>query len=91
MAENGALRAENQYQKKKRACKTGSIQKGRFKAVDDAQEAMRERRVGEQLDNNDEDDEPVLASWPPRRAAEMVLPKCSECVKIGHTFGFCSL
>ena len=36
IAKNAALRAKNQYQKKKRARKTGSIQKGGSIAVDDA-------------------------------------------------------
>jgi hypothetical protein len=36
MAEVAALRAENQYQKKKRAHKARSIQKGGSIAVDDA-------------------------------------------------------
>jgi hypothetical protein len=36
IAENAALRAENQHQKKKRARKTGYIQKGGSIAVDDA-------------------------------------------------------
>jgi hypothetical protein len=36
MAEVAALRAENQHQKKKRARKAGSIQKGGTMAVDDA-------------------------------------------------------
>ena len=62
IAEVAALRAENQHQKKKRARKTGSLQKGGSMAVDDAQEAISERRVGAQLDNNDEDEEPASTS-----------------------------
>jgi hypothetical protein len=62
MAEVDALRAENQHQKKKRAYKTGSIQKGGSIAVDDAQEAIQERQVREQSDNNDEDENPVSIS-----------------------------
>jgi hypothetical protein len=62
MAEVAALRAENQHQKKKRARTSGSIQKGGSMAVDDAQEAIQEHRVGEQSDNNDEDEDPVLTS-----------------------------
>ena len=91
MAEVAALRAENQHQKRKRTYKTGSIQKGGSMAVDDAQEAIQKRRVGEQLDNNDEDEEPILVDWPPRRATTRALPKCSKCGKIGHSTKFCSL
>jgi hypothetical protein len=91
MAEVDALRAENQHQKKKRAYKTGSIQKGGSIAVDDAQEAIQERQVREQSDNNDEDENPVSISWPPRRATRKALPKCSKCSKVGHTIKFCSL
>ena len=90
MAENAALRAENQYQKKKRARKTGYIQKAGSLAVDDAQEAIQERRVREQTGNNDEDEDPVSTSWPPKRATKMALPKCSKCGKVGHTIKFCS-
>jgi hypothetical protein len=36
IAKNATLRAENQHQKKKKARKTGSIQKGGSIAVDDA-------------------------------------------------------
>ena len=60
-------------------------------AVDDAQEAISERRVGAQLDNNDEDEEPASTSWPPRRATKMSLPRCSRCGKVGHSIKFCSL
>jgi hypothetical protein len=60
-------------------------------AVDNAQEAIQERRVGEQLDNNDEDEDPVSTSWPPRRSTKMALPKCSGCGKVGHSVKFCSL
>jgi hypothetical protein len=35
IAKNATLRAENQYQKKKKVRKTGSIQKGGSIAVDD--------------------------------------------------------
>jgi hypothetical protein len=91
MVENAALRAENQYQKKKRAHKTGSIQKRRFMAVDGAREAIQGRRIREQLDDNDEDEEPASTSWPPRRAIKMSLPRCSGCGKIGHSVKFCSL
>lgn len=59
-------------------------------AVDNAQEAIQKHRVGEQLDNNDEDEELVLADWPPRRATTIALPKCSRCGKIGHNIKFCS-
>jgi hypothetical protein len=90
MVEAATLRAENQHQKKKSARRTGSIQKGGSMAVDDAQEAIQERRVGEQLDNNDEDEDPVSISWPPRRAIKMALPKCSRCGKVGHDTKFCS-
>lgn len=90
MAENAALRAENQHQKKKRARNTGSIQRGGSMAVDDAQEAIHERRGLEQSDNNDEDEDLVSTSWPPRRAAKMVLPKCGKCSRFGHTIKFCS-
>jgi hypothetical protein len=91
MAEVATLRAENQHQKKKRTRKTRSIQKGGSIAVDDAQEAISERRVGKQLDNDDEDEDPVSTSWPPRRATKMVLPRCSRCSKVGHSIKFCSL
>jgi hypothetical protein len=57
IAENAALRAKNQHQKKQRARKTGYIQKGGSIAVDDAQEAIQGRRVREQSDDNDEDEE----------------------------------
>jgi hypothetical protein len=91
MAEVAALRAENQHQKKKRARKAGSIQKGGSMAVDDAQEAIQERRIGEQSENIDEDEDPVLTNWLPRRATKRALPKCSKCSKVGHTIKFCSL
>jgi hypothetical protein len=91
MAEVAALRAENQHQKKKRARKAGSIQKGGSMAVDDAQEAIQERRIGEQSENVDEDEDPVLTNWLPRRATKRALPKCSKCSKVGHTIKFCSL
>ena len=91
IAEVAALRAENQHQKKKRARKTGSLQKGGSMAVDDAQEAISERMVGAQLDNNDEDEEPASTSWPLRRATKMSLPRCSRCGKVGYSIKFCSL
>jgi hypothetical protein len=91
IAENAALRAENQHQKKKRVRKTGSIQKGGSIAVDDAQEAIQGRRVREQSDDNNEDEEPASTSWPPRRATKMSLPRCSGCGKVGHSVKFCSL
>jgi hypothetical protein len=91
MAEVAALRAENQHQKKKRARKAGSIQKGGSMAVDDAQEAIQERRIGEQSENVDEDEDPVLTNWLLRRATKRALPKCSKCSKVGHTIKFCSL
>jgi hypothetical protein len=91
MAEVAALRAENQHQKKKRARKAGSIQKGGSMAVDDAQEAIQERRIGEQSENVDEDEDPVLTNWLPRRATKRALPKCSKCSKVGHTIKFCNL
>ena len=86
-----ALRAENQHQKKKRAYKTGSIQKGGSIAVDDAQEAIQGHRIREQSDDNNEDEEPASTSWPPRRATKMSLPRCSGCSKVGHSIKFCSL
>jgi hypothetical protein len=91
MAKNAALRAENQHQKKKRARKTGSIQKGGSIAVDNAQEAIQGRRIREQPDDNDEDEELASISWPPRRATKMSLPRCSGCGKVGHSVKFCSL
>jgi hypothetical protein len=57
IAENAALRAKNQHQKKQRARKTRYIQKGGSIAVDDAQGAIQGRRVREQSDDNDEDEE----------------------------------
>jgi hypothetical protein len=90
MAEVTALRAENQHQKK-RARKTGSTHNGGSIAVDDSQEVIQERRVREQSDNNDKDEDPVSTSWPPRRAAKMVLPMYSKCGKVGHNIKFCSL
>ena len=59
-------------------------------AVNNAQEAIQKRRVGEQLDNNNEDKEPVLADWPLRRATTMALLKCSRCGKIRYNIKFCS-
>ena len=60
-------------------------------AIDNAYEAIQERRVREQSDNNDEDKDPVSTSWPPRRATKMALPRCSRCGKVGHSTKFCSL
>ena len=91
MAENAALRAENQYQKKKRAHKTRSIQKGGSVAVNNAQEAIQGRIIREQLDDNNEDEEPASTSWPPRMATQRSLPRCSSCSKVGHSIKFCSL
>ena len=41
-------------------------------AVNDAQEAIQGRKVREQLDDNDEDEEPASTSWPLRRATGLV-------------------
>jgi hypothetical protein len=60
-------------------------------AVDDAQEAIQERGIRDQSDNNGENEDLISTSWPPRRAAKMVLPKCSKCGKVGHSIKFCSL
>jgi hypothetical protein len=91
IAENATLRAENQHQKKKKARKTGSIQKGGSIAVDDAQEAIQQYRTREQSDDNDKDEEPASTSWLLRRATKTSLPRCSGCSKVGHSVKCCSL
>jgi hypothetical protein len=91
MAENAALRAENQHQKKKRARKTRYIQKGGSIAVNNTQEAIQGRRVREQSDDNNEDEELASTSWPLRRATKMSLLRCSGYSKVGHSVKFCSL
>jgi hypothetical protein len=91
IAENATLRAENQHQKKKKARKTGSIQKGGSIAVDDAQEAIQQYRTREQSDDNDKDEEPASTSWLLRKATKTSLPRCSGCSKVGHSVKFCSL
>lgn len=91
MAEVTALRAENQYQKKKKIRKTGSVQKGGSTAINDGLEAIYRRTVRGQSDDNNEDEEPVLLDWLPRRAAKKVPPRCSKCGGSGHTIRVCSI
>jgi hypothetical protein len=60
-------------------------------AVNDAQEAIQERRIREQSENVDKDEDLVLTNWLLRRATKRALLKCSKYSKVGHTIKFCSL
>lgn len=83
MAEVATLRAENQYQKQKRAHKKGFIRQ-------DGQARAQNRMVKEQLQDNDENLDPVLRAWPPKKARKIVGLRCSKCGSSKHSIRFCN-
>ena len=90
MAEVATLRAENQYQKQKRAHKKGFIRQDGSMTIQDGQARAQNRMVKEQLQDNDENLDPVLRAWPPKKARKIVGLRCSKCGSSKHSIRFCN-
>ena len=91
IAEVAALRAENQHQKLKRACRKGTIQKGGSITVQDGQESIQNKVVAKQLQINAENIDPALLNEEPRTARMKAPSRCSRCGSFEHTARTCSL
>jgi hypothetical protein len=91
IAEVAALRAENQHQKLKRACRKGTIQKGGSITIQDGQESIQNKVVAKQSQINAENIDPVLLNEEPRTARVKAPSRCSRCGSFEHTARTCSL
>ena len=91
IAEVAALRAENQHQKLKRACRKGTIQKGGSITVQDGQESIQNKVVAKQSQINAENIDPALLNEEPRTARMKAPSRCSRCGSFEHTARTCSL
>ena len=91
MAENASLRAENQYQKQKRARYKGSIQKGGSLTIQEGLEMVQSSVVIEQSvveAENAQVDNPVSQLKPAAKRARL---RCSKCGSYEHNARVCSL
>jgi hypothetical protein len=91
MAEVATLRAENQHQKQKRACRNGYIRQEGSMTVQDGQESVQKRMVEERQTDNTENIDPVLLTEQLRSARKKAPSKCSRCGSFEHNARTCSL
>ena len=91
MAKVASLRAKNQHQKLKRACRKGTIQKGGSITVQDGQESIQNKVVAKQSQINAENIDPALLNEELRTARMKALSKCSRCGSFEYTARTCSL
>ena len=91
IAEVASLRAKNQHQKLKRACRKGTIQKGGSITVQDGQESIQNKVVAEQSQINAENIDPALLNKELRTTRVKALSKCSRYGSFKHTARTCSL
>ena len=91
MAENAALRAENQHQKRKRARRNGFIQQGGSMTIQQGQQKAQQPSVAEQSSIQDENIDPAILTeqlFQPRKKAP---PRCSKCSSFDHNARTCGL
>jgi hypothetical protein len=91
MAENASLRAENQYQKQKRARHKGNIQRGGSLTIQEGLEMVQSSVVVEQSvveAENAQVNNPVSQLRPAPKRARL---RCSKCGSYEHNARVCSL
>ena len=86
-----ALRAENQHQKLKRACRKGTIQKGASITVQDGQESIQNKVVTKQSQIYAENIDLALLKKELRTTRVKAPSKYSRCGSFEHTARTCSL
>jgi hypothetical protein len=91
IAENAALRAENQYQKQKRAQPKGVLQKGGSLSIEQGLEMIGTRILAEQPVIEAENSQAENLSAQSEPAVARASRKCSKCHLVGHNVRSCRL
>ena len=89
MAEVAALRAENHYQKHKRARKKATIQQGGSLTVQQGVELIQKAVDVEQSCWTRSNIDLALLAEQPRPAEYKAPPQCSKCRSVGHNARMC--
>src|ERR1700712_1387791 len=90
MAENAALRAENHFQKQKRARKKGFIRKGGSMTIQEERESIERSVVTEQSHNNIENVDPAIPAQQQETVTKRAPSRCSKCGSFDHKARRCS-
>ena len=90
-AENAALRAENQHQKRKRARRNEFIQHGGSMTIEQGQQRAESRVVAEQSTVQDGNIDPAILTERPVQPRKKAPSRCSNCKSLDHNARTCSL